>query len=202
MQTSGGGRMKSVLISIRPKWTEKIARGEKTIEVRKTTPKEVPFKCYIYCTKEKKQDDIIWAGIFGDRGKWNGRVIGEFICDRIICSQAYFDSQGKNHLTNVFPDDIKKTCLDEYDLWDYIAGKAVKANQMYDGYLWHISDLKIYDKPKELGDFKKHCHYKDRNSYCLANECEYYSDWTGICCNWVERPPQSWCYVEDLGEEK
>ncbi len=194
--------MKSVLISIRPKWTEKIARGEKTIEVRKTTPKEVPFKCYIYCTKEKKQDDIIWAGIFGDRGKWNGRVIGEFICDRIICSQAYFDSQGKNHLTNVFPDDIKKTCLDEYDLWDYIAGKAVKANQMYDGYLWHISDLKIYDKPKELGDFKKHCHYKDRNSYCLANECEYYSDWTGICCNWVERPPQSWCYVEDLGEEK
>ena len=28
--------MKSVLISIQPKWVEKIARGEKTIEVRKT----------------------------------------------------------------------------------------------------------------------------------------------------------------------
>lgn len=43
---------KAVMISIRPKWCEKIARGEKTIEVRKTRPKlETPFKCYIYCTQ-------------------------------------------------------------------------------------------------------------------------------------------------------
>lgn len=45
--------MKSVLISIRPKWVEKIASGKKTIEVRKSAPKEVPFKAYIYCTKDK-----------------------------------------------------------------------------------------------------------------------------------------------------
>ena len=44
--------MKSVLISTRPKWCEKIASGKKTIEVRKTAPKEVPFKAYIYETKE------------------------------------------------------------------------------------------------------------------------------------------------------
>lgn len=45
---------KSVLISIRPKWCELIASGEKTIEVRKTRPKlETPFKCYIYCTAER-----------------------------------------------------------------------------------------------------------------------------------------------------
>lgn len=45
---------KSVLISIRPKWCEKIASGEKTIEVRKTRPKmNTPFKCYIYCTLPK-----------------------------------------------------------------------------------------------------------------------------------------------------
>lgn len=43
--------MKSVLIAIRPKWVEKITSGEKTIEVRKTAPKEVPFKAYIYCCK-------------------------------------------------------------------------------------------------------------------------------------------------------
>ena len=41
---------KAVLISIRPKWCEKIANGNKTIEVRKTRPKmDTPFKCYIYC---------------------------------------------------------------------------------------------------------------------------------------------------------
>lgn len=42
--------MIAVLISIRPKWCEKIISGEKTIEVRKTRPKmDTPFKCYIYC---------------------------------------------------------------------------------------------------------------------------------------------------------
>ena len=46
--------MKSVLISIRPQGAEKIVSGEKTIEVRKSAPQEVPFKAYIYCTKEKK----------------------------------------------------------------------------------------------------------------------------------------------------
>lgn len=43
--------MKSVLISIKPQWCKKIASGEKTIEVRKSAPKEVPFKAYIYCAK-------------------------------------------------------------------------------------------------------------------------------------------------------
>ena len=47
--------MKAVLISIRPKWVEKIVSGEKTLEVRKTRPKlETPFKCYIYCTGVKR----------------------------------------------------------------------------------------------------------------------------------------------------
>ena len=42
---------KAALISIKPKWCEKIANGDKTIEVRKTRPKmNTPFKCYIYCT--------------------------------------------------------------------------------------------------------------------------------------------------------
>ena len=48
--------MKSVLISIRPQWCEKIASGEKTIEVRKTAPKKVPFKCYIYMTQGTYKD--------------------------------------------------------------------------------------------------------------------------------------------------
>lgn len=48
--------MIAVLISIRPKWCEKIISGEKTIEVRKTRPKmDTPFKCYIYCTKAEER---------------------------------------------------------------------------------------------------------------------------------------------------
>ena len=48
--------MKSVLISIKPKYCELIASGKKTVEIRKTRPKiEPPFKCYIYCTKPSKK---------------------------------------------------------------------------------------------------------------------------------------------------
>ena len=66
---------KAVLISIRPKWCEKIVNGNKTIEVRKTRPKmDTPFKCYIYCTKSDDANRL--------RGS-QGKIIGEFTCDRI-----------------------------------------------------------------------------------------------------------------------
>ena len=194
--------MKSVLISIRPQWVEKIARGEKTIEVRKPAPKEVPFKAYIYETKGQYIKFI--HGAHTKYGYGCGKVIGEFICDRIICSQAYFDSQGKNHLTNVFPDDIKKTCLDEYDLWDYIAGKACKTNEIYDGYLWHISDLKIYDKPKELSEFRKPCDWNYDCCTCKRAKYELTKAEAKVfygCDSELTRPPQSWIYIEDLGEK-
>ena len=172
--------MKSVLIAIRPQLVEKIAKGEKTIEVRKSAPKEVPFKAYIYCTKEKKQDDIIWAGIFGDRGKWNGRVIGEFICNNASeLDYVYYWNNGYEFAT----------CLTYRQVADYGKGKTL--------YGWHISDLKIYDTPKELSEFRKPC----KINLPMCDRCEYYSTWSGRCEN-ITRAPQSWQYIEDLGEEK
>lgn len=59
--------MKSVLISIQPKWCELIASGKKTIEVRKTKPNSyTPFKCYIYCTNKKPY--LVWGDVLrGDQ---------------------------------------------------------------------------------------------------------------------------------------
>ena len=77
---------KAVLISIRPEWVEKIARGEKTVEVRKTRPKlDTPFKCYIYCTQGNDARRL--------RGSW-GKVIGEFICDRVETIKAATEPYG------------------------------------------------------------------------------------------------------------
>mgnify|MGYP000964529545 CR=1 FL=1 len=82
---------KAVMLSIRPKWAEKIANGEKTIEVRKTRPKlDTPFKCYIYCTLQGC-NEFFRVDLGGDVAKWNrgkwadrkGKIIGEFTCDRI-----------------------------------------------------------------------------------------------------------------------
>ena len=186
--------MKSVLISIKPKWVEKITSGEKTIEVRKTAPKcEVPFKAYIYCTKEKKQDDIIWAGVCGDRGKWNGRVIGEFVCDKVYSIK----NQGgrfvvANEEQSVTNEIARQSCLDYDDMVSYFGNK--------DGFGWHISDLKIYDKPKELSEFSRPCSYSGLCFSCKRTS--FKKDGNLLCNTKITRPPQSWMHVEDLGEEK
>ena len=194
--------MKCVMLAIQPKWVAKIANGEKTIEVRKSAPKEVPFKAYIYCTKEKKQDDIIWAGVCGDRGKWNGRVIGEFVCDKVYSIK----NQGgrfvvANEEQSVTNEIARQSCLYYDDMVSYFGNK--------DGFGWHISDLKIYDKPKELSEFKTppceksekacgNCKWLVKINTPDVYECEcYVEDGRPIT-----HPPQSWCYVEDLGERK
>ena len=118
---------KAVMLSIRPKWCEKIASGEKTIEVRKTRPKmNTPFKCYIYCTQGG-----VALGAWGKHGK----VIGEFTCDRI------YELAPINHA----PDDVEKqACLTREEIVNYLKGT---------GYGWHIVDLRIYDTPRELREF-------------------------------------------------
>ena len=159
------------MLSIRPKWCEKIASGEKTIEVRKTRPKlETPFKCYIYCTQSG-----VALGAWGKHGK----VIGEFTCDRIYWLAPL----------NNAPEDVEQqACLTQEEIVRYLKGV---------GYGWHISDLKIYDKPRELREFKKSnrdCFYADLG--LAKRDCP---DCKNSGC-FLERPPQSWCYVEE-GED-
>ena len=174
---------KAVMLSIRPKWVEKIANGEKTIEVRKTKPKlDTPFKCYIYCTLqgcneffrvELGRDVSKW-----NRGKWadrKGNVIGEFICDRI------YELAPLNHA----PDDVEKqACLTREEIVNYLKGT---------GYGWHISDLLIYDRPRELSEFQR---ATDPCDSCHAEYTWECTDCKKIGGN-IKRPPQSWCYVEE-----
>jgi predicted transcriptional regulator len=142
--------MKSVLIRIQPKWCELIASGKKAVEVRKTKPKlETPFKVYIYCTHSKngtaycKGNDIL-----------NGKVIGEFVCDEIECFTTDYraDKEQTERIS-------KQSCVS----WLGMAEYEINSHCLYG---WHISDLVIYDKPRELGEFG------------------------------LKRPPQSWLYCE------
>ncbi len=176
--------MKSILISIRPQWVEKIASGEKMIEVRKTRPKiETPFKCDIYCT--------IGTGVKGDylvqSGIQCGKVIGEFVCDMVYLIKNQCDSfvvaNEKQSVTNEI---ARQSCLDYYDMVAYLGNK--------NGYGWHISDLKIYDKPKELSEFK---HWINNKDYDGWNE-QRTKIIKGFVLRPLTRPPQSWCYVEEL----
>lgn len=183
--------MKAVLISIQPIWCEKIANGQKTIEVRKTRPKmETPFKVYICHTKTRNAGGDDWnhwadcwqlpIGKFVNAG---GKVIGEFVCDGIIT--WYF----KNDKYFIFYDDLQSSCLTKEEFYNYGKGNTF--------YGWHISDLKIYDKPKELGEFRKPCPTKEKGD-CLSCDCLADNDYGGICTNNLTRLPQNWCYVEEL----
>ena len=187
--------MKAVVLSVRPQMVEKIASGKKTIEVRKTAPKEVPFKAYIYCSKEKKQDDIIWAGAFGDRGKWNGHVIGEFICDKVYLIKnqrnRFVVANEEQGVTNEI---ARQSCLDYDDMVNYLGNK--------DGYGLHITDLKIYDKPKKLSEFYRPCSYSG-----ICYSCNRFrpngtpnDEPNDFCDGEITRPPQSYIFVKELGE--
>ena len=181
---------KSVLLSIKPKYCELIASGKKTIEVRKTKSKlDTPFKVYIYETK----------ALYKPNGcnhlfKGEGKVIGEFVCDKIDEIRVV-DTELMRYVTVNDKADMfisEETCLSVDELYDYLWPQK--------GYGFHISDLVIYDKPKELSDFRKSCIYGEESDVsCFScDKSGYRPDMHIDCFNEVTRPPQSWCYVEEL----
>lgn len=182
---------KAVMISIRPKWCEKICRGEKTVEVRKTRPKlNTPFRVYIYCTLPKyPHEDFIATDYPKPQFYGGGKVIAEFTCDRIYeletrsPGSSYYVKGEDQPTTNAV---ARQSCLSLRDMHEYLQAKV--------GYGWHISDLVIYDKLKELGEFKGLCNV---DADCCA--CPYYN-YTKMDCDGrtIKRPPQSLCYVEAM----
>lgn len=189
--------MKSVLISIQPKWCEKIIRGKKTIEVRKTAPKETPFKAYIYCTKTKNKWSLCdYEGAYqnskGEIVYAQQHIIGEFVCDKVysIKNQGSWFSVADEE-QSVTNEIARQSCLDYDDMVCYLGNK--------DGYGLHITDLKIYDKPKKLSEFCIPC-----KTNC--EDCEkpiFYDCWKEKGkIKVVTRPPQSWQYVEELENEQ
>ncbi len=215
----------AVLLSVRPKWCELIASGKKTVEVRKTKPKaEPPFKCYIYCTKPSKKyqtisgcmvlnddelyrhptqgikhgDSIELMRFDGDEYSkdnfLNGKVIGEFICAETECFTADYRSDEKQTARIA-----KQACLRIAELIDY-------QGELPCLYGWHISELVIYDKPKEIRDFcyptEKYCE-KEMCGGCPKDQVMGLDGDYAFDCEWqrpIKRPPQSWCYVQDLEE--
>ena len=176
--------MKSILLSIRPEWCDKILNGEKTVEIRKSSPAHgTPFKVYIYCTLAGS-DSLFMDVLNRDVAAWNrggwpekkGRVIGEFICDdirRIGPEYCVVKEDIESAISGSF--------LTVQQVKDYAGWKSgMNYANLKDLYGWHISDLKIYDHPRLLSDFTR----------LRATKFGYEPVE-------IQRPPQSWYYVED-----
>ena len=166
---------KEVIVSIQPRWCERIANGIKTIEVRKTAPRlGETFKGYIYCTKSP--NEILALPCSGipeyellskspsNRKIGNSFIIGTFTCntiekyvavrDNVNDKIEYKRAEGDTYVSTI---DLSKLCLTQEQLKAYGGGR--------DLYGWHISNLTLYNEPKTI-------------------------DFLGL-----RRPPQSWMYL-------
>lgn len=214
--------MQAIMISIQPQWVEKILNGEKTIEIRKTRPKiDLPCKVYIYCTKGQELwgdgTGETWHGIDENEdmqlvhelnptlARLNGKVVAEFTLNRADEFSVF--ENGSVQYWNSY--DLGKSCL----TYDQIA-KYIGYNKKYgyrNGYAWFIDNLKVYDILKELSEFRKNLdcddypcnkncdckyNYYDTSEGCWA--CGIDFDGTNCIYKQIKKPPQSWCYVEEL----
>lgn len=199
--------MREILMSVNPEWSCKIANGTKIMEVRKSIPRcDLPCKIYLYCTLpthiykdhygNNTSDQFLYRNVEGkftvgdcsdaydcdllQGGILNGKVFGEFI----LKSFCEFDPLGE--CTPQWEYSVGKILefsgLTQYELFNYLNCKK--------GYGWFIRELKVYDKPKELSEFKKYDKTYDNIGsfgWSLGYKEKYHP---------LTRAPQSWCYVE------
>ena len=196
--------MKAIMISIKPKYVAKILNGEKTIEVRKKFPKDYRGWVYIYCTKDKERlvdlrDDNFY---FGGSERLNGKVVARFYCnnvDNYVNGRKWSWNFGAPMwgACNDYEYILKDTCLTDDELRNYADDLAFIAI--------HISNLEIFNEPKELSEFRLCCssqnHFDEYSFKCMR--CKAYRvdiSQDEIWCSKrkleLTKAPQNFCYVE------
>lgn len=203
---------KAILISINPKWCAKIMNGEKTIEVRKNKALASAIQklidengyadIYVYCSKDKKgylteycgketNEHLYWSFDLGKANGLNGKVLFKFRCykvEEIVLNKNHFVNEQYSTDELDYEELLKQSCLTYKELDDYL--------QCEIGYAIHISDLKIFDKPKELSELKvkrkinecSGCKYLDTNTYEHCIKCEE--------TRLLTKAPQNMIYIE------
>lgn len=209
--------MKAILMSIRPEYLVKILNHEKTIEVRKSIPLRFkpPFKVVMYCTKNDWQslvmfkwhdyelvnketadfynvNDVLFVG--------NGKIVGEFICDKVERIQQDHNGYIKNDIEL-----LHGACLTVAEFTSYVDYKlrlddGVVARNL--GFALHISNVVAYDTSKELGEFHKpqsniDCIKCPRKALLRTNDCGIVNCPKTLYNRRLTHAPQSWCYIEN-----
>ena len=177
-----------ILASLKPYYYYLIGEKIKTLEIRKSDLKNLPQDVLYYMSKDEKSFAKIPKEFQEKYRKHFGKVGIEFTCDKSICLDYY--PQDYTGMPGKFSEMIcKESCLSYDEIMAYKKGKLA--------YGWHISDLKIYDKPKELSELwgRKNCLAADTvecwNCFAACREING-RRYQPLC-----RPPKSWCYIEE-----
>ena len=185
-----------VLASLKPYYYYLIGEKIKTLEIRKSDLKNLPQDVLFYMSKDEKSFGKIPKEFQEKYRKHFGKIGMRVVCDEVeefheweLSPQGKFADFERERLENF----LTAACLSEEEVVRY------RENLPYCKplYGWHISDLKIYDKPKPIMQFYKPCPIKIKN--CPV--CELYSTYTGCCMNNIDRPPQSYMFVEEVQDD-
>lgn len=197
--------MKAILISDHAIWCALMMIGIKKTEVRKGTALYKATKklideygyaeFYVYCTKEKatRKEDMFTRGcnIWFNKGYamnrqylMNGKVVFKFRCykiDHYVYGNKWSWKTGSPMwgISNGYEYILKDACLTDDELRNYVEDLSFSAI--------HISDLEIFDKPKELNEFKR---------LIKGNKLDHSID----AINYVgglplTKAPQNFCYI-------
>lgn len=158
-----------ILASIKPYYYYLIAEEKKKIEVRKTALKNLPQDIAFYMCKDEKSFAKIPKEFQEKYRKHFGKVGLKATCNSRVFMiplglRGFEERKGT----------LNAMCLTNEDLNAYGGLKTL--------YGWKLSNLRIYDKPKELSEFISS---KPKNKFRAHGDK-------------LTRPPQSWQFVEEL----
>jgi len=173
--------MKAVMISIRKEHNEKIFSGVKKWEGRKTVPAIVKRWNTLdnRCDYQPSATDATFYIYEPKSGGGCGKVVGEFVCD-------FAQSFPRNRAA--WSEIAKALCVDIDFVHKYFSKEY--------GYMIRVCNPVKYDTPKELSEFSHFVKCNSCKSGYEAAACRY--DEKCLVHSMLTRPPQSWCYVEEL----
>ena len=126
----------------------------------------------------------------------NGKVVAKFTLNKVeeICWKQDLSNPYVSDNYNLETDTLKewelrnKSCLENEELEDYLGFDESEFKAL--GYAWHIDNLVIYDKPKEISEFE---HYSNVFTTCDIRRDRGFKK----TLRPLTRAPSTYYYVED-----
>lgn len=188
---------KAILISIQPQHVLNIITGEKTLELRKSVPKNFEGWVYIYCTKVKP---LLGYGYVDEEGYYyelgdridhldtlkynlNGLVIARFWFDNFITLQK---DESYHEFGDFFGTDVKGNFYFGEDILSQSCEEFIELKSYWKNgklFAWNINSLEVFDNAKTLVN------------YIIPHISRTIDNCKTILYLPVQKAPQSWMYV-------
>ena len=186
--------MDAIMIALSPEECKSLTKNELTVKLLKRYPKlQFPFKCYVYMKmngvpeyiydKELKKHNIYLL----HPNLANGRVIGEFTCDKMYTFEycedsASYDMRVVNE-TGSFTTLL--TAMTQDSICKYGKGSTL--------FGLHVSNFILYKKMLFPTNFTKPCTGCKKKG---TNKCTEEDSYCRAVV--LQKGPTSWCYVGEL----